>query len=235
MPIRLYIFETNCPIQKEERIRTAVRSFTHDSPGSLTTFLQICRTNKGRPYLVRNGKTAEEDPSVPEISITDSGSCWIVAVSNQRIGIDLQENRIRRLSCPPDDAARCRKLASRYFHPAESSFILSTQTDTETIRRFFQIWTAKEAYVKYTGTGIDGTFSSFAVNTGAAYAGGDTKAPFFYQNPELDCVFLYPRADNCRTLCLCISRSCRISRSAPPADCKLYYYDFGQKGFFLYD
>lgn len=235
MPIHLYIFETNCPIRREDRIRAAVRSFTHDSQGSLTESLQICRTNKGRPYLARNGKTAEEDPSVPEISITDSGSCWIVAVSDQRIGIDLQENRIRRQSCPTDDAERCRRLTSRYFHVSESSFILSAQTDEETIRRFFQVWTAKEAYVKYTGTGIDGNFSSFAVNTGTTNASRDPDHPFFYLNPELDCAFLYPRTDSSRTLCVCIGCSCRIPGSVPPADCRLYYYDLKQKGFLLYD
>lgn len=228
MKIILYIFSAplhSNSISREENIRMAVRRFTHDRQDLSASSLTLGRTEKGRPYLIRNGKNAEEDSSIPDISITDSGSYWIVGVSDQRIGIDLQENRIRKAPCSPDDASRCRKLASRYFHDSESSYVLSSQTDAETIRRFFQIWTAKEAYVKYTGTGIDGTFSSFAVNTGAPSDGRVPDDGFSYRNPELGCSFIYPRTHGAHTLCVCVHQEERICEPVLPSECHLHYLE----------
>ena len=226
MKINLYVFSPpEHSKTREENIQTAVRCFTQGRQDLSASPLALGRTEKGRPYLIRNGRTAQEDPSIPDISITDSGSYWIVGVSDQRIGIDLQENRIRKGSYSPDDASRCRKLASRYFHDSESSYVLSSQTDTETIRRFFQIWTAKEAYVKYTGTGIDGSFSSFAVNTGAPTEERVPDDGFSYRNPELDCFFIYPRTDGTHTLCICVHQEERISKPISPSECHLCYIE----------
>ncbi|MGI6056678.1 MAG: 4'-phosphopantetheinyl transferase family protein [Bilifractor sp.] len=225
MKINLYIFSTPADAAaKEKRIRTALRHFKSDQQDFTASSIELRRTEKGRPYLVRNGRTALEDLSVPDISVTDSGSYWIVAVSDRRIGIDLQENRIRKGSRPSDDAARCRRLAFRYFHESESAFILSAQTEQETVRRFFQIWTAKEAYVKYTGTGIDGTFSSFAVNGRTRRGGWVPGTAFSYRNPELGCEFIYPQTDGSRTLCVCAQQD-RISAPISPDEYHLCYLE----------
>ena len=54
------------------------------------------------------------------------------------------------------------------------------------IRRFFRIWTALEAYVKFTGNGFDGSFSSFDV---------------LHDFPELR--FDYPETYEGNMLCVC--------------------------------
>ena len=53
---------------------------------------------------------------------------------------------------------RCRKIANRFFHPDEIDAL-----DANTVSAFYNIWTAKEAYVKFTGQGIDRDFSEFCI------------------------------------------------------------------------
>jgi 4'-phosphopantetheinyl transferase len=65
---------------------------------------------------------------------------------DRRIGIDLEYRR------NIDDAD---KIARRFFSPAESALISSLKGE-EQKQVFFQLWTAKEAYLKATGLGLAG-------------------------------------------------------------------------------
>lgn len=101
-------------------------------------------------------KTAAGKPcfrSLPlYLSITDSGPYDVLALSTEEIGIDLQIHKnMKYLS-----------LAKRFFHPDEYEYLSSLPSDHQ-CDMFFLLWTAKEAYVKYTGTGIDQNFSRFSV------------------------------------------------------------------------
>lgn len=80
-------------------------------------------------------------------SVSHSGSCWICAIDNQPVGIDLQRFQ----------TVNAAGIARRHFHPMESLWLEAHPDD------FFKIWTAKEAFVKYTGKGIDNDFGSFSV------------------------------------------------------------------------
>ena len=53
---------------------------------------------------------------------------------------------------------RFAKMAHRFFHPVEAEFVT-----LESFYRFFGVWTARESYVKYTGQGIDASFSEHCV------------------------------------------------------------------------
>ena len=55
-------------------------------------------------------------------------------------------------------AVRFRKMAHRFFHPVEADFV-----DADSYLRFFGVWAARESFVKYTGQGIDATFSEHCV------------------------------------------------------------------------
>ena len=108
----------------------------------------------------------------------------MIALGDCPVGIDLQlpetrggKNRTRE--------EQCLVLAGRWFHPEESCWIagaadfqtedgrcarkslqqINSGTDifSDVTGRFFQVWTGKEAYVKYTGSGIDRDFSRFSV------------------------------------------------------------------------
>ncbi len=65
---------------------------------------------------------------------------------DRRIGIDIEYLR------DMDDAA---KIAQRFFSPTESALIAGLHGD-EQKRVFFQLWTAKEAYLKAIGVGLAG-------------------------------------------------------------------------------
>lgn len=87
-----------------------------------------------------------------EFNISHSGDIVVCAVSDQPVGIDIElirpvDLRTAKHFCTPED------LKYLFGHtPSEDEFI---KTEEEAIlHRFFQIWTAKEAYCKCMGTGI---------------------------------------------------------------------------------
>lgn len=83
-----------------------------------------------------------------KFSISHSKDMVVCAVSRDEVGIDVElirdiDMRITKIACTEND----------------KSFIFgdngSTDTqDNETVLRFFKLWTAKEAYLKYCGEGI---------------------------------------------------------------------------------
>lgn len=81
-------------------------------------------------------------------SLSHSGDYWVCVLSDCAVGIDLQ----RHQSC------HRKRIAARFFHPNEASWLVNKPDDA-----FFEIWTAKESYVKYTGVGITDAFSHFSV------------------------------------------------------------------------
>ena len=83
-------------------------------------------------------------------SVTHSGDYWLCAFSQQNVGLDLQR----------EQKAQTTRIASRFFHPDETAYLQLHP------HSFFDIWAAKESYVKFTGTGIDDNFSSFSVVNG---------------------------------------------------------------------
>ena len=89
--------------------------------------------------------------SHPELhfSITHSGSWWLCGFSSAELGLDLQ---IHRSHAAPET------LSSRFFHPLEDAFLLR-----DAYHRFFDLWCAKESWVKYTGHGFFDDPGSFSV------------------------------------------------------------------------
>ena len=92
------------------------------------------------PTLVygENGKPYLADKSDTFFSITHSDKWVFLAVSDGEIGMDAQA---------PQKV--CPRLAARSTSSEELSWV---KEDTEP--RFTRLWTMKEAYLKYTGTGL---------------------------------------------------------------------------------
>ncbi len=82
-------------------------------------------------------------------SITHSGSWWLCGFSDAPLGLDLQ---IHRSHTPPSH------LSQRFFHPMEDAFLAR-----DNYSRFFDLWCAKESWVKYTGLGFFDDPDSFSV------------------------------------------------------------------------
>lgn len=95
----------------------------------------ICRTPLGKPYI--DGKSIF-------IGVTHTDDTLLVAVSRkQNFGIDAEASE-RHIERP-------RKLAEKYFSQSEFDYISKNNYSDKS---FLEIWTKKEAYVKYLGTGF---------------------------------------------------------------------------------
>ncbi len=99
---------------------------------SVTSLPRIEYTEKGKPFLSGGSYF---------FNISHTGGCIFIAFSDSEIGIDAEIRRVYD-----------RKIASKCFSSAELS-LLDNASDKD--GAFTRIWTRKEAYVKYTGQGID--------------------------------------------------------------------------------
>ena len=92
----------------------------------------ILRDTGGKPYFT----------SVPLcFSISHSGNLCAVAISNENIGIDVEFI---------DEKRNIDAVARRFFKEDEN---LTLKDDTSR-KKFFRLWTRKEAYAKFTGKGL---------------------------------------------------------------------------------
>lgn len=79
-------------------------------------------------------------------NVSHSGDFVVCAVDSDPVGIDVE--RMRPVSIG---------LAEHVCTPEELDYVLGGETaigDENAVRRFFEVWTAKEAWFKYLGTGI---------------------------------------------------------------------------------
>ncbi len=155
----IYVFCLDDGRTAEDRLRLAAEAFQnmHGLPAEYEAETpdkwKTARTDKGKPYF----------PLCPglQFSISHSGSYWVCVFAEELVGVDIQEHTKKNDETMEAAASRYRKLARRFFHPDEASYV---QEQTEnSYDRFFRIWAAKESYVKYTGSGIDGRFGEISV------------------------------------------------------------------------
>ena len=111
---------------------------------------EIARSERGKPYLANRKDLF--------LSVSHSGNYFVCAFAPCEIGVDLQEIKHARGETPESAPPRFKKMAARFFHPSEAAYL-----ESDTYLRFFRIWTAKEAYVKLTGQGIDNDFSNISI------------------------------------------------------------------------
>ena len=87
-------------------------------------------------------------------NISHSGSWVVLAWSSGEVGIDVEVFR-------PDDQKKA--VARRYFTQVEQQYVFREETGWD--RRFYEIWTAKESYLKYLGTGLGNKIDAVCVRT----------------------------------------------------------------------
>ena len=121
-----------------------------------TDQVTLARTQRGKPFL----------PDLPDFhfNLSHSGGWVVIGWADRPVGIDVETFRPRE----GKDA-----LARRFFHADEQTYLADAR-DGEWLSRFFEIWTKKESYLKYLGTGIDRPLNSFSVFD-ALGAGFDTR------------------------------------------------------------
>lgn len=82
-------------------------------------------------------------------SVTHSKEWWLCAFSRHPVGLDLQ---FHHSYAPPS------VLSQRFFHPMEDRFLAR-----ENYRHFFDLWCAKESWVKFLGKGFFEAPETFSV------------------------------------------------------------------------
>jgi len=109
----------------------------------------------------RNGKPYLDNHPEFRFNISHTRNAVAVAFSDDEVGIDIEQVQTLNLG-----------IAKRFFSSPENQYILS-QADQD--HAFYEIWTKKEAYIKYLGTGLSTPLGSFNVL-------GDDIAPMLYMN-----------------------------------------------------
>jgi 4'-phosphopantetheinyl transferase len=84
-------------------------------------------------------------------NLSHSGDVVVLAVSNFEVGIDVEQVKSRQSML---------ELAERFFSLQEQMCI---KNSSNPLQAFYQIWVAKEAYLKALGLGISAGLDSFSV------------------------------------------------------------------------
>jgi len=138
----IYIYRGEHRDRREELIREAVELYAKEEKGLSDAFFgdwPIKKARGGKPYL--KGRPFH-------FSVSHTGSLWGCLISESNVGLDIQKIR----------AVDFNKLAARFFLDEEAEFVKNTGA-----AGFFDIWTRKEACVKYFGRGLLKDIRSFSV------------------------------------------------------------------------
>ena len=115
----------------------------------------LLRHALGGDFRVETGQWGK--PYLPEradfrFNLSHGGKWVVLAYGERDVGIDVEPERTD---------AKISSLARRYFTPDERDYVFQAEADQP--RRFFEIWTKKESNLKYWGTGLGKSLSSFSV------------------------------------------------------------------------
>ncbi len=95
--------------------------------------LEIMTSENGKPLFIR--------ADLPSFNISHSGLLVAVAVSDQPVGVDIEEVKERK---------GAQRIAKRFFSDRE----LNELTENSSEESFYRIWTAKEALCKCEGVSL---------------------------------------------------------------------------------
>lgn len=127
-------------------------------------FGEVCPELFSRGDILRYAETGKPYVGVGSgmyVSISHSHGLCAAAVSDGEVGVDIE------YIDPNRPAERLKRLAERFFSADELAYIKAGDDAGDAVlpERFFEVWCAKESYVKYTGDGLSGLggFSIFGL------------------------------------------------------------------------
>jgi len=113
---------------------------------NFTKLLEIQKNKYGKPFL--------KNVSNFNFNISHSGIWVVIGFGSEKIGVDIEKISQNKTELH-------KKLAERYFTPKEVEYIFENQKSFP--QRFAEIWTGKEAFFKYKGTGIINSINSIDI------------------------------------------------------------------------
>jgi 4'-phosphopantetheinyl transferase len=102
---------------------------------------RILRRKRGKPFF---------ETLALEFSVSHTKDLWVCAMDLEPMGVDIQEIR----------TSKQEKIMNRYYTQEEKQYVKEAGQVG-----FFQIWTRKEAYVKFLGTGLSKDLRDFSTLT----------------------------------------------------------------------
>lgn len=128
------------PSKLREELHNFVVSYYQYQYGVEDGMLKIQKAYGGKPYVVINDRIVNRN-----FNISHTSGAGVVVFSDFSIGIDIEKI---------DDVNL--KIAQRFFVENEQRYIFEVEDGSEQRKRFFEIWTKKEAYWKCDGRGLVG-------------------------------------------------------------------------------
>ncbi|MEO1815977.1 MAG: 4'-phosphopantetheinyl transferase superfamily protein [Acetobacterium sp.] len=137
--------------------------------------LRIAPGEDGKPML-------SDYPDI-HFNLSHSGHYVVCGLGVQAVGVDIQKMERPNL-----------KLARRFFASSEADWLWALPAEQQ-IRGFYDLWTLKEAYMKYTGKGFRLPLHSFhvdchhgeSINPGTAIILDEKSVPVVIKNyPDLE-------------------------------------------------
>lgn len=105
-----------------------------------------------------HGKPGFIDEPEIHFNLSHSGNYVVCALAGDAVGVDLQKMKALNL-----------ELARRYFAKEEVKWLFDLPVEKQK-KSFFDLWSIKESYMKYTGKGFALPMKSFAVRIGAEFS-----------------------------------------------------------------
>lgn len=105
---------------------------------------RVGKTESGKPYI-----ESREDF---HFNLTHSGRYVVIAFGDTEVGVDVQQHGV---------VTDMEAIAEHWFAPDEQEYVGENRLAAE--QRFYEIWTCKESYLKYIGTGLHTDMHSFSV------------------------------------------------------------------------
>ncbi len=152
--------------------------------------ISVVLGDQGKPMFLfppdRNEKCEKEHSF--HFNLSHSGDYIALAVSDANVGIDIE--------CKEDKGLR---VAKRCFTESEYAYIMAEKEELR-MQAFRDIWTMKESFLKFTGTGISVPLHSFSIDmeNHAAVTDSGEKVKFFLHrfgtDPEYSMAVCYAPA-----------------------------------------
>ena len=112
----------------------------------------VLGTNEYRLEKTPGGKPFLPDRPDFHFNLSHSGNWAAITWGSGEVGLDVEQIR---------HDARIESIARRFFSEEEQRYVFANEADQH--QRFFEVWTGKESYVKYLGTGLGIDLTAFSV------------------------------------------------------------------------
>lgn len=144
--IKIYLIKTDLRSNSEvsDLARAQVIQLATSDLHILSEAVVLKEGEHGKPYI--------DGYSEWQFNISHTIGMIAIAVSDKPIGIDIEKIQKQDL-----------RIAERFFPSPECNYINEAESDAEKSKRFLEVWTKKEAYIKFTGEGMSRPISSFNV------------------------------------------------------------------------